>query len=277
MSGRSLTGPASEAWAGGEVTAVAHCILAPNPSPWTLDGTNTWLIGAPGGACLVVDPGPLENGHLEAIEEQLQRRNQRVAAVVLTHGHIDHSAGAEEFGRRHRADVRAWDERLTFSPAHRRDPAVLSEGEVLEVEGEEVRVLATPGHSSDSVCLVVDSSIVTGDTVLGRGTTLVAHPDGRLTEYLSSLRLLADVCADEGVERLLPGHGPVLEQPGRVLDYYLEHRMERLEQVRRAAIMGANSAREIVEIVYADVPREVWPAAESTVLAQLEYLREHPN
>lgn len=274
MSGRALSGGQPGEWSGGSITPYAHCVLAPNPSPWTLEGTNTWIIGADGGDCVVVDPGPLENGHCDAIEQLLEERNQGVLAVVLTHGHIDHSAGAQEFAQRHGVDVRAWDDRFAHSAAHRSDDAVLSADEVIEVGDANIRVVATPGHSSDSVCLVVDSSILTGDTVLGRGTTVVAYPDGRLDDYLRSLRVLSDVSDAYGITRLLPGHGPVLDEPAKVLEYYLTHRQERLEQVRAAAEGGAPSAREIVQIVYADVPREVWPAAEATVLAQLEYLRE---
>lgn len=263
MSGRVLPG-ASTDWHGGEVTPFAECVLAPNASAWTLDGTNTWIVGVPGNGCVVVDPGPLEHGHGEAIEARVEDRGNQVEAVLLTHGHIDHSAGAEEFAERHNVAVRAWV----------RGGRSLSDRERIDVDGLTVDVLATPGHSSDSVSFIVDGVVLTGDTVLGRGTSLVAHPDGRLSQYLRSLDALARVCADQGITRLLPGHGPVLDQPERVIEYYLTHRHERLDQVRAAVSGGAVSAREVVERVYADVPREVWPAAEATVLAQLDYLRE---
>lgn len=279
MSGRSLVGADEDSvpWRGGAVSDVAHCVLAPNPSPWTLEGTNTWIIGGADELCVVVDPGPLENGHREAIESQLEARNQRIGSLVLTHGHVDHAAGALELAQRHRVDVRAWDPRVAHLSSHRGDTAVLSADEIIEAGGVDMRVLPTPGHSSDSVSLLVGSSILTGDTVLGRGTTLVAHPDGRLDEYLRSLTMLSKVCQESGTQYLLPGHGPVLDEPGRVVEYYLDHRRERLDQVRQAASGGAHSARKIVEMVYADVPREVWPAAEATVLAQLHYLGLEPD
>jgi glyoxylase-like metal-dependent hydrolase (beta-lactamase superfamily II) len=194
--------------------------------------------------------------------------------VLLTHGHVDHSQGAREFAERHRVPVRAWDERLSHSSPPGGVPEVLSANEVVDVDGLAVRVLATPGHTSDSICLLVGHEVMTGDTVLGRGTSLVAHPDGRLADYLESLLRLSRLCADAGVERILPGHGPVLPDPVGVVEYYLQHRVERLEQVQRAVRQGATSAREVVEIVYSDVPREVWPAAETTVMAQLAYLSE---
>ena len=273
MSGRALFGPQSP-WHGGVVSAETECVLAPNASPWTLDGTNTWIIGAHGSTCVVVDPGPLEDGHREAIESRLEERRHSVSAVVLTHGHIDHSAGADEFARRHGVGVRAWDPALAFSPAHSSDPSVLCAGESIDLDGLRVSVMATPGHSSDSVSLVVGDVVLTGDTVLGRGTSLVAHPDGRLAEYLESLRALSSLCSEAGIRLLLPGHGPVLDEPAKVIEYYLEHRQDRLAQVLTAVRAGATTSGEIVERVYADVPKQVWPAAESTVLAQLDYLTE---
>lgn len=255
------------------MTPLAECVLAPNASAWTLDGTNTWIVGASGGGCVVVDPGPLEHGHREAIEAALESRDLGVRAIVLTHGHEDHSAGAREFANRHNVDVRAWDEHLAHSSAHRSEPSVLTSGETIDIDGLSMSVLETPGHSSDSVCLVIEDLVLTGDTVLGRGTSLVAYPDGRLEDYLRSLEALSRLCADGGVRLLLPGHGPVLEEPTRVVEYYRSHRAERLTQVVDAVRAGAGTPWEVVEIVYAQTPREVWPAAEATVRAQLDYLR----
>ena len=261
MSGRILVGD-SDSWSGGVVSPLAVCVLAPNPSPWTLDGTNTWIVGEPGGACVVIDPGPLGGGHAESIMSTVDERSSHVTAVLLTHGHIDHAEGADELAGRLGVPVRA------FSSLS------LKNEDVVEVAGADLRVMLTPGHSSDSVCFVAGNEILTGDTVLGRGTSLVAHPDGRLAEYLESLQTLSRVCADAGIERLLPGHGPVIDQPSDVVDYYLRHRLERLEQVRNAMASGATTASEVVDRVYADIPPEVCPAAESTVLAQLAYLEQ---
>jgi glyoxylase-like metal-dependent hydrolase (beta-lactamase superfamily II) len=131
----------------------------------------------------------------------------------------------------------------------------------------------TPGHSSDSVCFVLpgDRALLTGDTILGRGTTVVAYPDGRLGHYMTSLQLLRDL-ATHDLDVLLPGHGPVLNDPIAVLDYYLSHRQERLEQVRAALADGAVDAKDVVRRVYADVDQVLWPAAERSVRAQLDYL-----
>lgn len=254
-------------WLGGDVTASATCILAPNASPWTLDGTNTWLLRGDGEA-IVLDPGPADPAHLRAIEEAAERHGVRISLVILTHGHIDHAEAARAFAERHGVPVRA------FDPAHRLGEEGLAEGDVLTLPGLQAQVIGTPGHSSDSVSLVHDGALLTGDTVLGRGTSLVAWPDGRLGDYLMSLTRLRALAQERRITRILPGHGPMLDDPAAVLTEYLEHRQQRLEQVRAAVADGCVTAMQVVERVYTDVPRAVWPAAEQTVQAQLEYLAE---
>jgi glyoxylase-like metal-dependent hydrolase (beta-lactamase superfamily II) len=252
-------------WAGGDVTAVARCVLAPNPGPMTLDGTNTWVLSAPGASrAVVVDPGPPDEGHLAAVVRAAEERDATVALVLLTHGHLDHSESARAFAQRLGVPVRALD------PAQRLGEEGLTGGDVVEVGGLAVEVVGTPGHSGDSLSFVLPNTggLLTGDTVLGRGTTVVAHPDGRLADYLDSLRRL---------EELVAAHGPALADPLSVVRAYLRHRAERLEQVRAAVAAGARTARDVVEVVYADVPREVWPAAELSVRAQLEYLSTSPH
>ena len=161
-----------------------------------------------------------------------------------------------------------------LDPDHRLGDEGLVDGDVIDVGDWSVHVVGTPGHSLDSVSFLLphDASILTGDTVLGRGTSLVAWPDGRLGDYLDSLRRLRDIADASAVDRLLPGHGPVLSSPGSVIDAYLAHRRARLEEVRSVVASGVTDAAQIVAVVYADVPREVWPAAELTVRAQLAYL-----
>ena len=276
MSGRNLVGGIDESsggqWKGGVASELAECVLAPNPSPWTLDGTNTWILGATGGKGVIVDPGPLGGGHREAILQTVEQRRTTVVAVVLTHGHLDHSEGAADLARHLGVGVRAWDPARSL--AGHGDDVTLVDDDRIEVEGAQIRVIATPGHSSDSVCFLVGDSVLTGDTVLGRGTSMVAHPDGTLADYLASLQILARVCSEHGVERLLPGHGPVLGEPIRVVEYYVSHRHERLRQVRSAMEAGAVTVQQIVDLVYSDIPTGIRPAAEATVRAQLEYLRD---
>jgi glyoxylase-like metal-dependent hydrolase (beta-lactamase superfamily II) len=254
-------------WRGGAFGERARCVLAPNAGTMTLDGTNTWVLREPGARRgVVVDPGPLDDGHLDAVLEQAAP----VGVVLLTHGHLDHSEGAARLAERAGCGVRALD------PAHRLGEEGLGDGDVVEVDGLEVRVVGTPGHTADSLSFVLpaEDAVLTGDTVLGRGTTVVAHPDGRLGAYLHSLRLLHRLAAEREIARVWPGHGPVIDDALAVLDHYLRHRAERLEQVRSALQQGAQTPREVVETVYADVDPVLWPAAELSVRAQLDYLRE---
>jgi glyoxylase-like metal-dependent hydrolase (beta-lactamase superfamily II) len=236
-------------------------VRADNPGPMTLEGTNTYLLRVDDGL-VVVDPGPLDDDHLRRVADAGD-----VVVTVLTHGHPDHAEGAARFAELTGSDVRA------FDPAHCHGAATpLEPGERLDVAGLEVEVLATPGHTADSVSFVADDgrerAVLTGDTILGRGTTVVAHPDGALAPYLDSLVHLRGL----GPVTLLPGHGPVRPDAGAVAAEYLEHRAERLEQVREAVDRGADTARDVVRVVYADVDESLWPAAELSVRAQLDYL-----
>lgn len=252
----------------------ARCVLAPNASPMTLDGTNTWILAEPGSSgVVVVDPGPEDGGHqgghLRRVAETVTAQDRHVALVLLTHGHPDHAEGAATFAELAgpRVPVRALD------PRHRLGDEGLAEGDVVAVDGLEVRVMETPGHSGDSLSfwLPADQAILTGDTVLGYGTTVL---DGRLSDYLGSLDRLRAFAEETAARTILPGHGPKLDDPIAVLDHYIRHRKERLAQVEAAVAAGARTAREVVERVYADVDRSLWPAAEWSVQAQLDYLRE---
>ena len=237
-------------------------VRAPNPGPMTLDGTNTWVLRAPGAAeAVVVDPGPLDAGHLAAVTA-----HGPISLILVTHGHADHIEAVAELARATGADV------CGLVPAYQPERDPLIGGDVLLLDGFEISVLAAPGHTADSACFLVEHEgeqvIFTGDTILGRGTTVVAHPDGDLGDYLGSLALL---CAYDGVPAL-PGHGPALADCAVAARFYLAHRKARLDQVRQVVADGAASAAQVVERVYADVDRSIWPAAEWSVRAQLAYL-----
>jgi len=246
-----------------------QCRRALNPGPMTLEGTNTWIVGDPERAApVVIDPGPADEQHLQSI---LTAARGRVAVVVLTHRHADHSGGAARLAALACCDVRAAD------PDFRTGAQGLSDSDVLTAAGARLVVLATPGHTSDSHSLLVTGEdgvtrLVTGDTVLGGSTSVITHPDGNLGRYLASLELLAAVVADENVHEILPGHGPRVPNPQEWLAYYLRHRQERLAQVREAVAAGDRTPAEVVARVYAEVDPSLWPAAEQSVAAQLEYL-----
>jgi glyoxylase-like metal-dependent hydrolase (beta-lactamase superfamily II) len=289
-------------WTGGSFGAHGQCVVADNASVMTLDGTNTWVLREhDGGRSVVVDPGPLDEAHLAAA---LAAAGD-VVSVLLTHHHLDHSEGARRFAELAGCGVRALD------PAYRLGDEGLRDGDVVGVGDLEVEVVGTPGHTSDSLSFLVrnDRAVLTGDTVLGRGTTVVAHPDGELGAYLSSLDRLHRLAETREISTVWPGHGPVIEDALTVLDHYIAHRHERLDQVREAlrqleegwvpgpaldaavdtagnaadnnsgnradsrAGNDAGLARAIVEKVYVDVDPVLWGAAELSVRAQLAYLK----
>ena len=211
------------------VTPLAAVVLQDNPSPMTLEGTNTWVLRAPDAReCVVVDPGDDDEAHQRRVAA-----HGPVALVLLTHRHHDHAAGARRFAELTGAPVRALDPSLVLGSE------ALGDGDVVAAAGCELRVVATPGHTSDSLSFLLDGpgtagpAVLTGDTVLGRGVGEFGAVSGQ------------------------------------------DHREERLEQVRDALrVLGsAATARQVVERVYADVDRVLWPAAEASVRAQLAYLR----
>ncbi len=270
-----MSGPdgAAGAWLGGAAGDTAYCVLAPNPGPMTLDGTNTWVLGAPGGdRAVVVDPGPLDEGHLGRVLDAVRARGARVSEVLLTHGHRGPQRGRGPLRRAGRGRARAGPgpgvpagRRRAWARGTSCGPGTSSSGS---------SPLPATRRTRCRSCVPADGAVLTGDTVLGRGTTVVAYPDGRLAAYLESLDRLLDLTETGVVTSILPGHGPVLADARRVIEEYLEHRSERLEQVREAVAAGARSPREVVETVYADVDRAVWPSAELSVRAQLEYLEQ---
>jgi len=205
---------------------------------------------------------------------------QRVSRILLTHGHLDHSAGAARLAGLTGAPVLAADPALRRSPGERGGAVEsstgdggLAPGDVLTEAGCELRVVASPGHTADSVCLLLsaDGALLTGDTVLGRGTTVIAE-DGNLADYLATLDRLRALADEQQLSRLLPGHGPLLADPAGVLDFYISHRRERLAEIRAALAAGDRTGEEIVARVYADVDRNLWPFARWSVRAQLDYL-----
>jgi glyoxylase-like metal-dependent hydrolase (beta-lactamase superfamily II) len=212
-------------------------IRAPNPSPLTLDGTNTYVVGS-----WVVDPGPADSSHLDAVRRAAEGG---IEGVVLTHSHSDHAEGAELLGV----------------------PVVLPRG------GETVgpfRTLATPGHSSDSVSLILGRACFTGDTVLGEGSVFIAPGEGSLSAYLDSLRRLREL----DLEVLCPGHGPYIRDPAAKLDEYLAHRLDRERRLLEALDAGLRTRDELLDAAWPDVPPELRPAAALTLAAHLEKLSE---
>ncbi|MBM2617164.1 MBL fold metallo-hydrolase [Actinoplanes sp. LDG1-06] len=242
-------------------------LRAPNPGPMTLDGTNTWVLRAPSAErAVVIDPGPLDEGHLTRIADQ-----GPYAFILITHGHHDHVEGAARL-----SEILGGTPVLAADPAHCVSGGPLDAAAPPRVEGLDLTILDTPGHTSDSVCFLVahgnTSLMFTGDTILGRGTTVVAHPDGDLGAYLGSLERLAAY----GKVMMLPGHGPARDDVAAVAREYLDHRRERLAQVEAAIAAGAHTPEQVVDVVYPDIEPGVRFAAIWSAAAQLDYLN-HKN
>jgi len=216
-------------------------VRAPNPSPMTLDGTNTYVA-----AGWVVDPGPAHEGHLEAV---MEAAGGRVEGIVITHGHIDHDEGAPALAERTGA------------------PVVRPAG---DGQAGPFTALATPGHSADHVCLLLGGVCFTGDTVLGTGSVFIPPDGGSLSAYLRSLERLLEL----DLEVLCPGHGPFVWEPRAKLTEYRDHRLERERRLVEALAHGLRDRDELLDAVWDDAPRELRPAAALTLDAHLAKLRE---
>jgi glyoxylase-like metal-dependent hydrolase (beta-lactamase superfamily II) len=245
----------------GEATRLSErvrVVLAPNPSPMTLEGTNTYLVGDERNV-IVIDPGPDDEGHLDRVRASIG--DAVVVAVFLTHWHVDHSESAEELARGVEAVVGSSRTPETGSDLPIRD------GERAGGAGIFLRALHTPGHSSDHLCYLLEEerALFTGDHILGRGTTVIAHPDGDMAAYMASLERLRGLDLD----RMYPGHGPVIEDPQAVLIEHVEHRKMRERHVIEAL---PGTPEELVARIYVDVDPVLHPVAALSVRAHLAKL-----
>ena len=227
-------------------------VLAPNPGTYTLDGTNTWIVGAE--PTIVIDPGPDDPGHLADVA----REAGRVGAILVTHDHPDHAPGAVPFARLVGAPVYA--ARLAGAERLRADQRI-------RAGATELTAVPTPGHAADHVAFFEPGTgaLFTGDAVLGRGTSFIDPPEGDLVRYLRSLSRMLEL----EPRTIHPGHGPVVLDAVGKLREYLAHRREREDQVLEALSGGPRSIAEIVEVIYAAYPKDVHPLAARSVLAHL--------
>lgn len=251
-----------------EVVPRVMRLTAPNPSIMTGPGTNTYLVGERD--LVAIDPGPEDEGHLDAIAA-IAETYGRLKAVIVTHTHSDHAPGARGLAERSGAVVLGFDERAGFVPDVR-----ITEGDVVDLGDLSIRAVHTPGHASDHLCYVIEEPmrlLFSGDHIMGGSTVVIAPPDGDMADYLASLdRLLRETPA---IDAIVPGHGPVMSDPIAVITGYRAHRL-----ARESAVLAALEARraatieQIVADVYTDVPEVLHPIARYSVWAHLRKLRD---
>jgi len=268
----------------GEATPLAPglCrILAPNPSPMTFRGTNTYLLGARDIA--VIDPGPADAAHMEAILAALTP-GQRISHILVTHAHLDHSSLARPLSEATGAPVLAYGD----AEAGRSDimqslalggaigggegvdrdftpDVTLSDGAVIEGNGWQLTALWTPGHFGNHLCFDWQGQVFSGDLVMGWASSLVSPPDGDLTDFMSSCRRLCALAP----QRLYPGHGAPIESPEERISWLLTHREGRETDILRALTHGPATAQSLARTIYTDTPASLLPAAARNVLSHL--------
>jgi glyoxylase-like metal-dependent hydrolase (beta-lactamase superfamily II) len=231
-------------------------IRAPNPSMFTLTGTNSWIVGRD--PAWLIDPGPPIESHLQALDAELDQRGG-LGGIAITHDHPDHAEAVPELRRRHPG--------APFAAARGRDPDLrLQDG----ASFGPLEVLATPGHAPDHLTYVAADVAFTGDFVLGTGSVFISPDPGALAGYLSGLRRLRD----RAPAIICPGHGPVVDDPGAKLTEYLEHRLERERRLLAALDAGARSADELLDQVWDDAPAMLRPAAAVTLAPHLDKLAD---
>ena len=236
-------------------------ILAPNPSLLTGPGTNSFVVGGGSAGCVVIDPGPDHQGHLDALAEAAEAWGG-LRAILITHGHADHYEGAGTLARKTGAPILAWSREGT--PVADQE---LKDGQVIECGIDRLRVIYTPGHRFDHVCFLLEQGrlLFAGDLVAGVGTVVILPPEGSITEYLASLRRLLALDLDV----ILPAHGPMVTAPKAKLQEYIDHRLLREQQILDALQDGLDRIPAMVQRIYADVDPRLHGFAGESVRAHL--------
>ncbi len=229
----------------------------------TLEGTNSYLIRAGENSVIAVDPGPAIDEHIDALAYAASAQHARIAGILVTHGHPDHAPGAQHLAVRTGAPV--------YAHANATFPHDRSLADEEELRFEETTIVAydAPGHTFDHLVFLLreERALFTGDVILGRGTVVIAPPGGAMRPYLATLSRLRD--ALPALERIYPGHGPVVDEPAAKIAQYVEHRMQREREILARLEWGAATVPELVRDIYAALDRRMWPAAGRQIVAYL--------
>ncbi|MHB8669175.1 MAG: MBL fold metallo-hydrolase [Acidimicrobiales bacterium] len=247
----------------GKAEAIAPLVLrvlAPNPGMMTGPGTNTYLVG--GKELAVIDPGPEDASHLDALVES---GGGRIRWILVTHTHPDHSPGAAALAARTGAQLLGFDARDGFAP-----DVAIGEGHRLETSEFGLRAVHTPGHASNHLCYLLEGAclLFSGDHVMGGSTVVISPPDGDMALYMASLERLLHL----GLSAIAPGHGSVIEDPEPAVSQYLSHRRAREAAVLAHLELGPATIGEIVAKLYVDVAAELHPVARCSIWAHLRKL-----
>ncbi|RKQ95177.1 MBL fold metallo-hydrolase [Maricaulis maris] len=254
-------------------------VIAPNPGPFTFTGTGVYIIGH--GSVAVIDPGPVDPAHIEALDRALE--GETVSHVFVTHHHLDHSPLAHPLAARHGAKVYGFgpqqaapaggEVRLEAGDDVGFQPDIeVGDEEIFRGKGWTIEALHTPGHTSNHVCYALheENTLFSGDHVMGWSTSVISPPDGHMGDYLYQLERVRD----RNFARLWPTHGPSIDDPRPFIQAYIDHRRAREDQILACLADGHDNIRDMVAIMYADVDKRLHPAAAHSVLAHVIHLVE---
>lgn len=255
-------------------------VTAPNASPMTFTGTNTYILGE--GNVAVIDPGPDDPAHFEALKHAL--RGQKLSHIIITHSHIDHSPLARRLAKAFDAPI------LGFGPSHAgRSPLMeklaaqgdlaggegidsgflpdtyLNDGDKIIGEGWQLEAVHTPGHLSNHLCFAWEDMLFSGDHVMGWSSTLVSPPDGDLTQFMASMHRLTK----RAENTYFPGHGAQIENAHTMVDYQITHRLKRESQILQGLADGLSDISALTRHIYIEIDQRLWPLASRNVLAHL--------
>ena len=252
-------------------------LVAENPSPFTLHGTGTYIIGQ--GKVAVIDPGPADSAHIEALVKGL--KGETITHVLVTHTHMDHSPGCALLREHTDAPTYAYGPHgagklesgvqveeggdMDFAP-----DVLAKDGDIIEGEGWSVECVYTPGHTSNHLCFQYreQKALFTGDHVMGWSTSIISPPDGDMGDYLKSL----DKLLQRDDEIYWPTHGPSIEDPKSFVKKFIEHRQEREDQITDCLKRGLSTIEVMVPDMYDGLPEFMYPAAARSVLAAMEHM-----